>query len=351
MACGFQKTKGGLDPMKRWQFWVGAIVSIMFLFFALRKVDLASAWQAALSARQSDLLLAWLCLLASYIVRAWRWRIIMYSIKPASFWTMWRVFVVGFMANNILPVRMGEIVRAYVLGQIIEVNAASVLGTIAVERVLDVIMVLMLLAVGVAFGMLAGIGGSVWLGAAMVGVLIAGVLVLAVWGEQLADWGERIVGRVSPSWAKKIADLGRSFVRGLRSVGSLNRAVRITFWAAVSWGLFMAYAHFILRAYGLNVGPAGVAFLLGLAGMGVAIPSAPGSVGTLEYAYIFGLGLLKVGDENTRASFALTYHVLEWVTTLILGLFCLGQLGLSLRQVTAMAGQNDPMSVQDDQRL
>ena len=335
--------------MKRWQFWLGAITSIVFLFLALRKVDLASAWQAALLARRGDLLLAWVCLLASYVVRAWRWRIILYSIKPVPLWTMWRVFVVGFMSNNILPVRMGELVRAYLLGQVIDVNAALVLGTIAVERVLDVIMVLLLLVVGVAFGMLGGMEGGVWLGATMVGGLIVGVLVLAVWGEHLADWGERLVRPVSPSWAKKLTDLGRSFVSGLRSVGSVSRAVRITLWAAASWGLFMAYAHFLLRAYGLSVSPAGVAFLLGLAGMGVAIPSAPGSVGTLEYAYIFGLGMLNVGDESTRATFALTYHVLEWVTTLILGLFSLGQLGLSLGQVTAMAGSNGSMSPRDEQ--
>lgn len=336
--------------MKRWQFWLGALASIVFLFLALRKVDLVSAWQAVLSARQKDLLLAWLCLLVSYVVRAWRWRLVLYAIKPVPLWTMWRVFVVGFMSNNILPVRMGEVVRAYLLGRMIGVNSAAVLGTIAVERVWDVIMVLLLLVVGVAFGMLGGMGSSIWLGATMVGGLIVGVVLLAVWGEHLAGWGERLMRPVSPSWAKKLADLGRSFVSGLRSVGSVSRAARITFWTAASWGLFMAYAHFLLRAYGLSVSPAGVAFLLGVAGMGVAIPSAPGSVGTLEYAYIFGLGVLNVGDENLRAAFALTYHVLEWVTTLILGLFCLGQLGLSLGQVTAMAGQYDPMSAQDESR-
>jgi uncharacterized membrane protein YbhN (UPF0104 family) len=122
-------------------------------------------------------------------------------------------------------------------------------------------------------------------------------------------------------------------------VGNVRQSLQIALWAAVSWGLFIAYAHFILRAYGLHVHPTGIALLLGLAGMGVSIPSAPGSVGTLEYAFIFGLGLLNVGDENTRAIFALTYHMLEWVTTLVLGLFCLGQLGLSWRQVTAMTEQ------------
>ena len=111
--------------MKRWQFWLGALVSGVFLFFALRSVDLPSAWQAALSARHRDLLLAWLCLLVSYVVRAWRWRIILYAIKPTSLWTLWRVYMVGLVSNNILPVRMGEIVRAYIMGQMIDTDAAS----------------------------------------------------------------------------------------------------------------------------------------------------------------------------------------------------------------------------------
>ena len=173
----------------------------------------------------------------------------------------------------------------------------------------------------------------------MVGGLVAGVLVMAVWGYKLADWGESLVGRFSPSWAKKLADLGRSFVGGLRSVGSLGRAVQITLWSAACWGVFIFYTQFILRAYGLEVSLAGSAFLLGVAGMGVSIPSAPGSVGTLEYAYVLGLRWLGVGDDNVRASFALTYHAIEWVTTCSIGLFCLGQLGLSFAQLSAMAGK------------
>jgi uncharacterized protein (TIRG00374 family) len=176
----------------------------------------------------------------------------------------------------------------------------------------------------------------------MVGRLLAGVLVAALWGEQLTDWGAQVIGRFSPSWEKKLAGVGHSFVRGLRAVDSVGRILRVFFWSVVSWGLFMAYAYFVLRAYGLRVTPVGVSFLLGVAGMGVSIPSAPGSVGTLEYAYILGLQWLGVGDENTRASFALTYHVIEWVTTCSIGLLCLGQLGLSFAQLSTMAGDGGP---------
>ncbi len=323
--------------LKRWQFWVGLVVSAVFLYLALRGVDLAAAWRAALTARWGYLGLAWVCLLASYLLRAWRWQVIVRPLKRVPLWTMWRVFMVGFMSNNILPARAGELVRAYVLGQAAQVNAAAILGTIAVERVFDVAMALLLLVFGVTVGVLGELDNSVWLGAAMVGGIVFGVLAAALWGDALVDWGTRWVGRVSPSWGDKLAGVGRSFVQGLRAVGSVGRAVYVALLAVASWALFMAYAYFILRAYRLHIGVAGVAFLLGMAGLGVSIPSAPGGVGTLDYAYIFGLQLLKIGDENTRASFALTGHVIEWITTLALGMFSLGQLGLSFRQVSTLA--------------
>ncbi len=322
--------------MKRWQFWLGVAISVVFLFFAFRGVDWAATWRAARAAQVGYLALAWMCLLASYLSRAVRWQSVLRSIKRVSLWTTWRVFMVGLVSNNVLPARAGELVRAYVLGQNERVDVAAVLGTVAVERVFDVLTVLLLLALGMASGALGGIGGEygIWLGAAMVGGLAGGVLVIALWGDRLTGVAARWVGRVSPAWGEKIAGLGGAFVRGVRAVGSVKRAATVTGWTLFSWGLFLVYVYWVLRAYGLQIDAAGVAFLLGFSGLAVAIPSAPGSVGTMEYAYMLGLSLLGVGVEETRLGFALTYHMMEWVTTLALGLFCLGQLGLSLRQVS-----------------
>ncbi|MBN1937824.1 MAG: flippase-like domain-containing protein [Anaerolineae bacterium] len=325
--------------MKRWQFWLGVAISAVFLFFALRGVDWAATWQAVQTAQVGYLALAWVCLLASYLSRAMRWRSVLLPLKLVSLWTSWRVFMVGLVSNNVLPARAGELVRAYVLGQSERVDTAAVLGTVAVERVFDVLTVLLLLSLGMTSGALGGLGGEygLWLGAAMVGGLAAGVLVIALWGDRLTGVAARLVGRFSPAWGEKIAGLGEAFVQGVRAVGSVKRAAIVVGWTWISWGLFLLYAYWVLCAYHLTVNAAGVAFLMGFAGLAVAIPSAPGSVGTMEYAYMLGLALLGVGMEETRIGFALTYHVLEWVTTLALGLFCLGQLGLSLRQVSAMA--------------
>jgi uncharacterized protein (TIRG00374 family) len=328
--------------MKRWQFWLGILISAFFLFWALREVDFAAAWQAVLTAKWVYLVLGWLCLVASYFVRSWRWWLILKPMKEVPLLTLWKVFMAGFMANNILPARIGEVVRAYLLGQTAELHVASALGTIAVERVFDVAMALILLVIGTAFGVMSGMGASVWIGSLMVGVLVAGIVVVALWGGPLCDLVEKIVGRFSPVWGKRLADIGRSFVEGLRSVGNVGRAMRVAFWTAVSWGLFMAYAFLVLRAYHMDITVPGLAFLFGVLGLGLSIPSAPGSVGTVEYAMITALQLLGVGDENTRASFALTYHVLEWVTTCSIGLVCLGQLGLSLGQLSTLASNRHP---------
>jgi uncharacterized protein (TIRG00374 family) len=274
---------------------------------------------------------------ASYGVRIYRWFAIVQSIGAVPVEKVGTVYMAGLLANNVLPARTGEIVRAAALSQAARVKGAAALGTIAVERAFDVIMALLLLAVGVGFGVLSAVGSSLWLGAALVAVLVGALAVLATWGERLSSTVERTVGRVSPAWGQRLGNLGRSFVTGLRSIDSVGRAVRVFGASAATWGLFMAYAFLVLRAYGLGIDPAGAAFLLGLAGLGVSVPSAPGNVGTLEGAIILALRLLGIGDASSRASFALTYHVLEWVTTCALGLLCLGRLGLSFGQLSRMS--------------
>ena len=331
-----------LRLMRRWQFWVGSATSVLFLYLALREVDVAAAWQYVRTARWEALFLGWLCLALSYIVRAWRWRAIISSVQPMPRWTVGKVYMTGLMANNLLPARIGEVVRAYLLGQTAQIHTAAALGTIAVERAFDVIVALSFLVVGAALGVLRGLGSAVWFGAALVGGLVTGLAALAVWGDWLSDLAARLVGRVSQERGERLAGMGHSYVAGLRSIGSLSRALQIALWSLGAWALFAGYAAFVLRAYGLRISLPGALFLLGVGGMGVSIPSAPGNVGTLEGAYMLALQLLGVGDSNARASFALTYHVLEWVTTCSIGFVCLGQLGLSVGQLSRMGRGLEP---------
>ncbi len=322
--------------MRRWQFWTGLAISVVFLYLALREVDLAAAWAYVRGARWEALLAGWLCLVASYIVRTWRWRAIMSSVQPVPLGTVGRVYMTGLMANNLLPARIGEVVRAYLLGQTAQMHTAAALGTIAVERAFDVVVALGFLVTGAALGVLGELGSAVWAGAALVGGLVIGLVVLAAWGERLSALSGRVVGRVSPEWGERLAAMGASFVGGLRSVGSVGRAIEIALWSLGAWGLFAGYAALVLGAYRLRTLLPGVLFLLGVGGLGVSIPSAPGNVGTLEGSMVLALGLLGVGDHSSRASFALTYHVVEWVTTCSIGFLCLGQLGLSMGQLSRM---------------
>ena len=325
--------------MKRWQFWAGSGISVVFLYLALREVDVAAAWGYVRGARWEALLLGWLCLVASYAVRAWRWRTIISAVQAVPAGTVGRVYMAGLMANNLLPARIGEVVRAYLLGQTAGMHTAAALGTVAVERAFDVVVALGFLVAGAALGVLGGLGSAVWAGAALVGGVVIGLAVLATWGKRLSALAGRLIGRASPEWGERAAEMGQSFVAGLRSIGSVGRAAEIALWSLAAWGLFAGYAAAVLGAYGLRTSLPGVLFVLGVGGMGVSIPSAPGNVGTLEGAYVLALGLLGVGDRSSQVSFALTYHVVEWVTTCAIGLLCLGQLGLSVGQLSEVASR------------
>lgn len=328
--------------MRRWQFWVGVAISAAFLYLTLRGVDLATAWGYVQHARWQALLLGWLCLVASYVIRAGRWQRIIAAVQPVPAGSVGRVYMVGLMANNVLPARIGEVVRAYLLGKTAEMHTAAALGTIAVERAFDVIVALGFLVVGAAYGVLGGLGGALWAGAAMVGGLVVALIVLAVWGERLSALTARLVGRVSPRWGKRLAEMGRSFVAGLRSIGNVGRALEIALWSLGAWALFASNARLVLAAFQMQTSLPKVLFLLGVGGLGVSFPSAPGNVGTLEGSMVLALGLLGVGDRSGRASFALTYHAIEWVTTCSIGLLCLGQLGWSMGQLSQVGRGLEP---------
>jgi uncharacterized protein (TIRG00374 family) len=328
--------------VKRWQLWIGLGISGLFLYLALRQVEVAAAWRYVRAARWEMLLLGWLCLVLSYVVRVWRWRTILSSVQSIPPRTVGQVYMAGLMANNLLPARIGEVVRAYLLGQTAEMHAAAALGTVAVERVFDVVVALGFLVVGAALGVLRGLGGAVWAGAGLVCGLVIGLASFALWGDRFVDLAVRPIRRLSEEWGERLSGMGHSFVEGLRSIGSVHRAAQIGLSSLAAWMLFAGYAAAALRAYGLWTSLPGVLFLLGVGGMGVSIPSAPGNVGTLEGAYMLALQLLGVGDSSARASFALTYHVLEWVTTCTIGFVCLGQLGLSLSELSQMGRGPEP---------
>src|SRR5690242_8742461 len=134
-----------------WQSVVIGVLTVGFLALFLRSVDLHEAWNAALHAHTGWIAAAIGMTLVTYLLRSWRWQVLLEPISRVSFRTSFRATVMGFAGNLLLPARAGEFVRAYVISHHERVNVASAFATVIVERLLDLVTVLLLFACGILF--------------------------------------------------------------------------------------------------------------------------------------------------------------------------------------------------------
>lgn len=319
--------------------WLGLLISAVFIFLVLRQIDPRQVASELRKANVAYLGLTLIFLVINYTLRALRWRYILHPVKTLPRRDVFRVFVMGFMANNVLPARLGELVRAYLLGRVGQVSATATLGTIAIERVFDVLILLLcLIGGGATSGVLGSTGQGVWATAALALVLLAGIYVVSRWGNQLVELGGRLLDRLSPRLAERAVDLARSFIVGLQAMRGM-RDIGVVFGASlVAWTTIVMTLYWALRAFNVPLPFPASAFVLGVGGLGIIVPSSPGNVGTLEFFYISALALLAV-DPSAAFSFAITLHALDWGLVTATGLIFLWGSGLSLSRLWGLAAE------------
>ncbi len=318
--------------------WLGLFISAVFIFLVLRQIDPRQVASELRKANVAYLGLTLVLLVVSYVLRALRWRYILRPVRTLPRRDVFRVFVIGFMANNVLPARLGELVRAYLLGRVGQVSATAALGTIAIERVFDVLMLLLfLVGGGAAAGVLGSTGQGVWVTAVLALVLLAGIYVASRWGNQLAELAGRLLGRLSPRLAEGVVNLMRSFVVGLQAMHGVQDIGVVFGGSLVAWTTITMTLYWTLRAFNVPLSFPASAFVLGVSGLGVIIPSSPGNVGTLEFFYVSALSLLAV-DPSAAFGFAITLHALDWGLVTVMGLIFLWGSGLSLGRLWEVSG-------------
>ena len=313
------------------------------LVWVLHRIDLREVWAHAQHANPLLLLLTVLVATITFPVRTLRWQLILRDPhgRRLPFVPLWHATTIGFMANNLLPARAGEVARAYVASRQVPVRFSTAFVSIVVERVFDGLIMLALMAVAIAapsFPAHAAVGGrSLATVATSLAVLFAALLLLALLvANKPALWLfaiERISRRLLPvPIADRIVRTSDGIVAGLLPLKSPARFLGVVLWSLVLW-LKNALAFAIcFKAFGLAV-PLEAAFLLqGIIGFGVAVPSTPGYVGVFEAAALVTLGFYGV-DSSLAASYALTYHVTTFIPITLLGFWSLSRLHLKLREV------------------
>jgi uncharacterized protein (TIRG00374 family) len=325
-----------------WQTVLGLTVSLILLYWALHDVSLAEMLGHLRAANLWLLGLAVAIQSAGFIIRAARWKIF---LKPAlattSFDARFGATCIGFMANNLLPARVGEFARAYALSRSEPISVSASFGSLVVERLFDALTLVVFLAAPLflpGFEVAPGLGDQI-LGKVLFVLLIFGGGALALLGlifrPQLAGRVFKAsVGRALPHRAtEKIVDVMKSFVEGLGAMRSPELVVKGFAWSFFHWcwGALALYTG--LLAFGITEpGYLGAIFLQAVNAFAVSIPSSPGFFGPFEASVRFALAPFGV-SAGLAVSYAAAFHLGGYVPVTVLGLFYLGRLGMSWEEV------------------
>ncbi len=322
---------------KQKRFWLGAIVSLALLAFVFYQIDPAQLLNALQRAQYGYLLPALALYFVSVGVRAVRWHFLLRSIKPLPMGMLFRTVVIGYMANDLLPARIGELVRAYVLGQQAAVSKAATLVTIVVERVFDgLTMVTFIVA---ATFLLRFEDAELANRLRVVGALfIVAILALAVLAG-LPRQFERLAGvflrRVpSDAFRARMEGLTRSLFEGLGALRSPVDSLAVYGLSIAAWLCETGMYVLIAAGFGITDLPFTV-FLLAaaFANLATIAPSTPGYIGVFDAPIVYTLTQFGV-NQNLATGYTLVLHAALYLPITLLGLYYAWRAGLSLAQMT-----------------
>lgn len=322
--------------MKKWQFWLGVIISILFIWLALRGLQLDEFWSAVQKANYWWLLPGIGVYFVGVWVRAWRWHYLLKPIKEIPTKTMFPITTIGYMGNNIYPARAGEVLRAVILKRKEGVSVSASLATIIVERIFDGVVMLAFVFVNLpelakltgASGFVgniqqvAVIGTGLFLGALVV------FLLAAMFPHTTARIGGWIIQRLTPQRLhERIIGFMNKFLDGLASLRSPWNVLMVFFTSVIIWLLETGKYWFVMHAFDFTVSFFALMLMNGIVNLATTIPSAPGYIGTFDAPGIAVLTAYGV-DQATAAGYTLTLHVALWLPITLLGAYFLAKEGI-----------------------
>ena len=323
--------------LRRWKTWVGVAVSVAAVAWAARGVDW-TAFRTALAGADWGLLALVFVLspLVNIVIRAARWRILLAPVAAPSLGGCLRATAIGLMANNVLPARIGEFVRAWALGRGERVPIGTAFGSLFVERMFDGFsLVAILFALTFLQPLPSWVDTTIRIGF----WVFAGFLVFQLALAHRPDAFVRVARRLSRRpfagrFEEPVARALVTFVDGFRLLRSPWLACGSFALALVQW-LAIAVTYGVgLEAFGLleRVGWQGALFTTAVTAFGVAIPSSPGFVGTFQAFVVEALAVFGV-DRSAAFGFSVGYHVVSYVSVTAVGLAVFLRAGWSWRDL------------------
>ncbi|MDX1686607.1 MAG: lysylphosphatidylglycerol synthase transmembrane domain-containing protein [Candidatus Promineifilaceae bacterium] len=316
--------------MKRWRLWLGLLISALFLWLALRGLNLDEVGASLREANYGWLVPAGLAYFLTVGARSWRWTFLLRPVQAVPSRRLFPVVVIGYLGNNIYPFRIGELLRAYLLRRREGISAGAGLATIFIERIFDGLTILTFVFLALPLAPLPGEGirslllasSALFFGALLFFLALAARPQITL---RLLDFFLRFL---RPGWRPPVLALGRRFLSGLASLRDWRTLLLLFLISVAIWLLETAKYWLVMQAFPFALDFIALLFMNGVVNLATILPSAPGYVGTFDAPGIAVLVLYDV-PEALAGAYVLTLHATLWLPSTLVGLIFMVRAGLS----------------------
>jgi len=311
----------------------GLGISTIFLYLSVRQIEFAEVWKAFASAEYFWALPTIAIVLFTMWLRAWRWHYLLRRMKSIGSPSLFSSVMIGFMSNNILPARLGELVRAISIAKKESISRSGAFATIMVERIFDSFAILFIMAICMIlfpFPELIKKAGYITF---LINVAALVVLFsLSRWTEATRALIEKVVNIFPAKISVFLMHLLDRFIEGLGIFKDIKSTIIVCGYTALLWVIVALSSYPIFLAFGIKPSLIATFVLLVIVAFAVMLPSSPGFIGTFQYGCTVALGLFDIPKEISFP-FSVVLWSCQFFPVTLLGLYYLRRESLSLKAI------------------
>ncbi len=326
--------------------WIGLAFILVTFYFLFRNID-----KDKLIAAFSHFHLVWLVpalavYLLGYVIRGFRWVVLLSPVKKCAFQSLFPTLIIGFMANNVLPARAGEFIRAHLNGKKEGISRSASFATIVLERLFDGLTMIILLWAALGSGRLPineammspGIQHAIDWSPYVFGAAFLVLFALVLFKETAVTVVQFFIRLAPAKFHGPMEKLAHTFIDGLHILKNAKETLMVLLTSLAAWTC--EFSSYYLMAVGMGIAPNplnlfSAALLMAIVNLGILIPNAPGGIGLFEF---LGAGLLCVSfkvAKETAVGYMFLVHFLVLVPIILLGLYYSAREHLQLGRLEA----------------
>ncbi len=290
---------------------LGFSIGALFLYLTLRQIDFKSSWYYIQNASWLYIFVILFVYSAAFMVRSIRWKYLLAPLVQFPAKRLFSFLILGFFMNNLLPLRLGELVRAHVTGQKTGVSRSGALATIVIERLFDGLSYITLFLITILF-----LPFPEWAKKSLFAacIVFTGVLVFLFFLGRHQELVAKVFPRLPfpEKITKKLQYIFVNFASGLKILSDVRTVAKVYLLALVVWGIEGSVFYLVGQSFHMDLNYFQGVLVMIIIGTGAILPTAPGYVGTVEFLGVTALSFLGV-DKNQAFGYILTLHAIQLV--------------------------------------